>query len=105
MCTGVFLLSMVAPSPATGERITVIIGSRRVVKGAPDNGVAQVTITAIRTRDLPVGRHFTFPGHSVGDMLVLVNRSGFRSPTEKAKELLKVVQRVHVTLIFVLIFI
>ena len=37
---GVFLLSMVAPSPARGERTTVIVGSRRVVKGAPDNGVA-----------------------------------------------------------------
>ena len=37
---GVFLLSMVAPSPARGERTTVIVGSRRVVKGTPDNGVA-----------------------------------------------------------------
>ena len=37
---GVFLLSMVAPSPARGERTTVIVGSRRVVKGAPDNAVA-----------------------------------------------------------------
>ena len=37
---GVFLLSTVAPSPARGERTTVIVGSRRVVKGAPDNGVA-----------------------------------------------------------------
>ena len=37
---GGFLLPMVAPSPARGERTTVIVGSRRVVKGAPDNGVA-----------------------------------------------------------------
>ena len=30
---------------------------------------------------LPIGRHFT--GHSIGDMLVSVIRSGFRSPTER----------------------
>lgn len=33
--------------------------------------------------DLPVGRHFTSPGNSVGDMLLSVICSGFRGPTER----------------------
>ena len=44
MCVGV------ASSPATGKRTgTVLISGHRAVKGAPDKGVAEVTITAIRT--------------------------------------------------------
>ena len=39
--------------------------------------------TRLSGTDLPVGRHFTSPGHSIGDMLVSVIRSGFRSPTER----------------------
>ena len=33
--------------------------------------------------DLAVGRLFTSPGHSIGDMLVCVIRSNFRSATER----------------------
>ena len=39
--------------------------------------------TRLSGTDLPVGRHFTSPGYSIGDMLVSVIRSGFRSPTER----------------------
>ena len=35
--------------------------------------------------DLPTGRHFTSPGHSVGDMLVSVIRSCLRSLTERRR--------------------
>ena len=38
--------------------------------------------TRLSGTDLPVGHHFTSPSHSIGDMLVSVTRSGFRSPTE-----------------------
>ena len=33
--------------------------------------------------DLAIGRHFTSPCHSVGNMVVSVIRSGFRSPTQR----------------------
>ena len=39
--------------------------------------------TRLSGTDLPVGCHFTSSGHSIGDMLVSVIRSGFRSPTER----------------------
>ena len=39
--------------------------------------------TRLPDPDLAVGRLFTSPGHSVGDMLVCVIRSGFRSATER----------------------
>ena len=35
--------------------------------------------------DLPTGRHFTSPGHSVGDMLVSVIRSCLRTLTERRR--------------------
>ena len=46
-CVG--MCALVASSPATGKRTTGLISDRRVIKGAPDKEVAEVTITAIRT--------------------------------------------------------
>ena len=39
--------------------------------------------TRLPDTDLPVGCHFASPGHSVGDVLISMVRSGFRSPTER----------------------
>ena len=39
--------------------------------------------TRLPDTDLSVGRHFTSPGHRVGDMLVSLIRFGFRSATER----------------------
>ena len=48
-----------------------------------DHSREHLRSTRLSDTDLPVGRHFTSPGHSVGDVLVFVIRSGFRSPTER----------------------
>ena len=42
-----------------------------------------IHFTRLSDTDLPVGHHFTSPGHRIGDMLVSVIRFGFRSTTEK----------------------
>lgn len=43
----------------------------------------RIHFTRLSDTDLPVGHHFTSPGHRIGDMLVSVIRFGFRSTTER----------------------
>ena len=54
-----------------------------------------IHFTRLPDNDLPVGRHFTSPGHRIGDMLVSVIRFGFRSTTERRSFEASVIFRHH----------